>query len=186
MKFKFWRIIPIIILVGILGVFFNGLSNEKDPSFIPSVLIEKPMPSFALTAQGNNPTFSSKDFYGEAPPKVINFWASWCIPCRAEHAELEKLQKLGIKVYGISYKDSDENALKFLNKYGNIYEAIGKDTKNRVHIDFGVYKIPETFIIDNKGIIRFKQTGAITAGANFENFLKQYEAAKSAAVKTSN
>ncbi len=175
-KVNYWRFIPIIIFLALSITFLFRLFGE-DPNNIPSVLIQKPLPQFELSAQGDFPTFGSKDFYGDGDPKIINFWASWCLPCREEHPQLEAIQELGIKIYGISYKDVEENALQFLEEYGNIYEAIGKDEKNSVHIDFGVRKIPETFIVDNQGIIRYKQIGAILP-ENYDFFLKQYEAAK--------
>ncbi len=174
---KSWRLIPIIVFIALIATFIYRLAGE-DPSFIPSVLIAKPLPEFELNKQGDNPSFKSTDFIGDQQPKLINFWASWCVPCRQEHPQLKQLQQMGIKVYGISYKDTTENALKFLSKYGNVYEAIGIDPKNRIHIDLGVHKIPETFIVDNQGIIRYKQTGAILPGENLENFLTQFEAAK--------
>lgn len=174
-NFKFWRLIPVIIFVGLAGVFLYRLYGE-DPSYIPSVLIEKPMPQFELNALGDLPTFNASDLNGELI--VVNFWASWCVACRAEHLELEKLKAMGIKIYGINHKDNDQNALEFLNKYGNVYTAIGTNKSGRVAIDFGVRALPESFIIDPNGIIRYKQIGPILAGEGFAHFLEQYEVAK--------
>lgn len=174
-NFKFWRLIPVIIFIGLAATFLYRLSGE-DPSYIPSVLIEKPMPQFELDALGDLPTFNAADLKGELV--VVNFWASWCVACRAEHIELDKLKAMGIKIYGINHKDKDENALEFLAKYGNVYTAIGTNTSGRVAIDFGVRLLPESFIIDPNGIIRYKQIGPILAGEGFENFVKQYTAAK--------
>lgn len=174
-KFTFWRLIPIILFVGLAAVFLYRLYGE-DPSYIPSVLIEKPMPQYTLAPLGDLPSFNSNDLNQELV--VINFWASWCVACRAEHLELDKLKTMGIKIYGINHKDNDANALEFLAKYGNVYEAIGTNSTGRVAIDFGVRALPETFIIDKNGIIRYKQIGPILAGKGFENFIKQFEAAK--------
>lgn len=174
-KFKFWQLIPVIIFVALAATFLYRLNGE-DPSYIPSVLIEKPMPQFKLDALGDLPTFSASELKGQIT--IVNFWASWCTACRAEHVELEKLKQLGIKVYGINHKDNDGNALEFLAKYGNVYNAIGTNASGRVAIDFGVRALPETFIIDQHGIIRYKQIGPILAGDGFDNFLTQYKAAK--------
>lgn len=134
------------------------------------------MPTFELTTLGDHPTFSSNSLKGEL--NVINFWASWCVACRAEHLELDKLKQLGINVYGINHKDVDANALEFLTTYGNVYKAIGTNKNGRVGIDFGVRALPETFIVDKNNIIRYKQIGPILAGESFDNFVKQYKAAQ--------
>ena len=174
-KFKFWRLLPVIIFVGLAGVFLYRLYGE-DPSYIPSVLIEKPMPQFELDALGDLPTFNAAALNGELI--VVNFWASWCVACRAEHIELEKLKAMGIKIYGINHKDNDQNALEFLKKYGNVYAAIGTNKSGRVAIDFGVRALPESFIIDQYGIIRYKQIGPILGGEGFDHFVQQYKAAQ--------
>lgn len=172
---KLWRLFPIIIFVGLAAVFLYRLNGE-DPSYIPSVLIQKPMPAYTLEPLGDLPSFNSADLNQELV--VVNFWASWCVACRAEHLELDKLRQMGIKVYGINHKDNDANALEFLTTYGNVYEAIGTNKNGRVGIDFGVRALPETFIIDKNGIILFKQIGPILEGEGFNNFVKQFELAK--------
>ncbi|MCJ8325017.1 MAG: DsbE family thiol:disulfide interchange protein [Rhizobiales bacterium] len=177
-KFKFLRLIPIIIFVGLAATFLYRLNGE-DPSYIPSVLLQKPIPQFELAALGDLPNFSSADFNSgiQGDVKVVNFWASWCVACRAEHAELDKLRQRGIKIYGVNHKDDDGNALEFLSKYGNVYDAVGTNKNGRVGIDFGVRALPETFIIDQNGLIRFKQIGPILPGENYDNFVKQFQAA---------
>lgn len=172
-----WRLIPIIIFIALAATFLYRLYGE-DPSYIPSVLTQKPIPTFKLDPLGDYTNFTSDNFIGDEPPKVLNFWASWCTGCREEHQQLAELQKLGIIVYGINHKDTDENATEFLNNYGNVYDAIGTNDNGRVAINFGVVALPETFIIDNKGIIRYKQIGAITQGEGLKKFLLHYEAAK--------
>lgn len=171
---KIWRLLPIIIFVALAAVFLYRLYGE-DPSVIPSVLIEKPMPTYNLDPLGDLASFNSTDLNQELV--VVNFWASWCVACRAEHLELDKLKQMGIKVYGINHKDNDANALEFLTKYGNVYEAIGTNKSGRVGINFGVRALPETFIIDKNGIIRYKQIGPILAGEGFDNFVKQFNTA---------
>lgn len=175
---KFIRLIPIIIFVGLAATFLYRLYGE-DPSYIPSVLLQKPIPQFELQALGELPKFTSADFNSgiKGDVKVVNFWASWCVACRAEHIELDKLKQTGIKIYGINHKDDDANALEFLAKYGNVYDAVGTNKNGRVAIDFGVRALPETFIIDQNGLIRFKQIGPILAGENYDNFVKQFQAA---------
>lgn len=174
-NFKFWRLAPIVVFLGLASIFLYRLYGE-DPSIIPSVLIQKPAPSYELSPLGDLPSFNSEDLSGKVT--VVNFWASWCVACRAEHIELDKLKQLGIPIYGINHKDVDANAIEFLNTYGNVYAAIGTNNNGRVGIDFGVRALPETFIIDGNGIIRYKQIGPILAGEGYDNFVKQFEAAK--------
>lgn len=174
-KINTMRLLPIVIFVGLAAVFLYRLYGE-DPSYIPSVLIQKPMPEYTLSPLGDLPSFNSTNLADEVV--VVNFWASWCVACRAEHIELDKLKQLGIKIYGINHKDNDANAIEFLTKYGNVYEAIGTNESGRVAIDFGVRALPESFIIDQNGIIRYKQIGPILSGEGYDNFTKQFEAAK--------
>lgn len=175
----FLRLIPVVIFVALAATLLYRLNGE-DPSYIPSVLLQKPIPQFELDSLGDLPSFGSEDFKSgiETDVKVINFWASWCVACRAEHLELDKLKQLGINVYGVNHKDNDANALEFLTKYGNVYDAVGASKNGRVGINFGVRALPETFIIDQNGVIRFKQIGPILAGEIYDNFIKQYQAAK--------
>jgi cytochrome c biogenesis protein CcmG/thiol:disulfide interchange protein DsbE len=147
----------------ILAVYF-AIGLTKDPSALPSVLINKPAPDFNLAPIKGRPGkgFSSNDLKkGEV--SVVNVFASWCLPCRTEHALITRLAKMKIaRVYGLNYKDKPESALRWLQELGDPYAAIGTDPKGRVAIYFGVYGIPETFIIDATGTIRYKLVGPIT------------------------
>ena len=125
-------------------------------------MIDKPAPQFTLpaveglTVEG----FDTASLSGEVT--VVNVFASWCIPCRAEHPVLEALKlETGVRLFGINQKDAPENAAAFLAELGNPYDRIGADANGRTSIDWGVYGVPETFIVDAKGVIRFKHVGPL-------------------------
>ena len=152
---------PLVVLVGLLVVF--ALSLNRDPSLIQSVLIDKPAPQFSLAAvEGTGvPGFDTASLSGEVT--LVNVFASWCIPCRDEHPVLVALkEQTGVRLFGMNQKDAPENAVAFLKELGNPYDAIGADSNGRTSIDWGVYGVPETFIVDAKGIIRFKHVGPLT------------------------
>jgi len=154
-------VLPLVLLVGLLAVF--AISLNRDPTLVQSVLIDKPAPDFALAQVPglDVPGFDSASLRGEVT--VVNVFASWCIPCRDEHPVLELLKaNTGVRLYGINQKDAPENAGTFLRTLGNPYDAVGGDTNGRVSIDWGVYGVPETFIVDAKGIIRFKHIGPMS------------------------
>jgi cytochrome c biogenesis protein CcmG/thiol:disulfide interchange protein DsbE len=160
-------IIPLIIFVAIAALFALQLYSG-DPTKLPSVLIDKKVPQFDLKALAGLerdgqavPGFSSDDLAtGEVT--VVNVWASWCVPCRLEHPYVAELARQpGARVYGLNYKDKTENALKFLSQLGNPFAAVGVDDSGRVAIDWGVYGVPETFIVDGGGTIRYKHVGPI-------------------------
>jgi cytochrome c biogenesis protein CcmG/thiol:disulfide interchange protein DsbE len=155
---------PLLLLVGLVAVF--ALTINRDPSLVRSVLIDKPAPSFALPpVEGMDvPGFDTAALSGA--PTVVNVFASWCIPCRAEHPLLEALKaETGVRLFGINHSDAPENARAFLAELGNPYDAIGADRDRRVSIDWGVYGVPETFVVDAKGTITFKHVGPLTAEA---------------------
>ena len=154
-------IAPLVVLVGLLAVF--ALSLNRDPSLVQSVLIDKPAPQFTLPAVDGAgvPGFDTAALKGEVT--VVNVFASWCIPCRDEHPVLEALKaQTGVRMFGINQKDAAENAVAFLRELGNPYDAIGADSAGRVSIDWGVYGVPETFIVDAAGVIRFKHVGPLS------------------------
>ena len=153
-------LLPLVALVALIAVF--ALNINRDPSLVASVLINKPAPDFTLPAVDGTgkPGFDTASLKGQVT--VVNVFASWCIPCRDEHPVLEALKsETGIPIYGINQKDAADNATKFLAELGNPYDAIGGDTAGRTSIDWGVYGVPETFIVDAKGVIRFKHTGPL-------------------------
>ena len=171
-------LLPIIIFAGLALIFWKGLSGN--PSVLPSVLIGKPVPEFTLPAiEGSTiPGLTSADLKsGEV--SIVNIWASWCGPCRQEHPVLMELSKrTDIRLVGINNKDKAENARRFLGTLGQPFAAIGADTDGRVTIDWGSYGVPETFIIDGKGIIRFKWIGPLTPEIIARVFANEIEKAK--------
>ena len=161
--------IPLIVVAALFGVFGWQILSGHDPSEIPSVLIGKPAPKIDLPAlQGSNrPALTDAEISGRFT--LVNVFASWCIPCRAEHPFLMKLaEDPAINLVGINYKDKPAKALQFLNELGNPYRAIGVDENGAEAIDWGVYGIPETFVVGTDGTIIYKKIGPIDA-ASYEN-----------------
>ncbi len=150
-----------LLLVGCLGYRLNLIGKGNAPDTIPSVMINRPVPTFNLPAlYENKPGFASADLKDKIT--FVDFFASWCEGCRVEHPYLGEAKKLGVRLVGIDYKDKPEEAKKWLEKMGDPYDAIGLDKDGRTAIDFGLYGVPESYLIDKQGIIRFKQTGPLT------------------------
>jgi len=154
-------LLPLAIFLVIVGFLAVGLN--KDPHEVPSPLVNKPAPAFKLPRlDAPEQMMSTQDLRGQV--WLLNVWASWCVACRQEHPLLVELAKAGtVKVYGLNYKDKREDALGLLRKSGNPYLTSLSDTEGLVGIDYGVYGVPETFVIDKQGVIRYKQIGPITA-----------------------
>jgi len=150
-------------LATIFAVYLYQVGIEgKVISDLPSALIDKPAPIFELPPiDGNGPGFSSKQLTGGV--SLVNVWASWCPPCRAEHPVLMRLAKEGVTIYGINYKDRPEAARAFLGELGNPFKSLGADRSGWTSIDWGVYGYPETFVIDRTGHIRYRHVGPISA-----------------------
>jgi cytochrome c biogenesis protein CcmG/thiol:disulfide interchange protein DsbE len=155
-------ILPLAVFLILVIYFAIGLT--KDPSVLPSALINKPVPDFNLSSiEGRPGTGFSSNNLKEGSVSVVNVFASWCLPCRTEHEVIKKLAEMNIaKVYGLNYKDNTKAALRWLKELGDPYTAIGVDPKGRTAIYFGVYGIPETFIVDANGTIRYKHVGPIS------------------------
>ena len=154
-------LVPLVAFVAVAIWFAIGLT--RDPSKIPSALIDQPIPAFTLPAIAGVPTPGLSDQAIKGKVTLVNFFASWCVPCRAEHPILMRLSvEKRVTVYGINYKDRSEDAARWLKELGNPYVAIGHDEPGRVGIDWGVYGVPETFVVDREGRIRFRQVGPIT------------------------
>ena len=172
-------LLPLVVFMALAGLCMFQLLLGNDPQKIPSALIDKPAPEFSLAAvegitrDGSPvPGFSGKDLLGKV--SVVNVFASWCIPCRDEHPLLEDLAGVeGIQLLGINYKDKPENARRFLGSLGNPYDRIGADTAGRAAIEWGVYGVPETFVIDKQGIIRYKFIGPLSPASYREVFLPE-------------
>ena len=153
-------LLPLVVFVVMLAFLVVGLSLK--PHEIPSPLIDKPAPAFSLpTLDAPQQNLSAQDLRGKV--WILNVWASWCVACRIEHPLLVEFSKTGaVPIYGLNYKDKREDATAWLNKFGNPYTRSLSDTEGLVGIDFGVYGVPETFVIDKNGIIRLKQIGPVT------------------------
>lgn len=156
---KLNRFIPLIIFCVISIALYVGLS--LNPSNIPSALINEPIPEFSLPEIGSeNISFSSSDLAKEEGVILVNFYASWCVPCYVEHPFLMELKNRGYKIYGINFKDKARDANNFLKEQGSPYYKSAADQIGRVSIDWGVYGVPETYFIKD-GIIRYKHAGPI-------------------------
>jgi cytochrome c biogenesis protein CcmG/thiol:disulfide interchange protein DsbE len=153
-------LIPLAVFV--VMVIFLAIGLKLDPREVPSPFIGKPAPAFTLPQVADaGKTLSPADFKGQVA--LVNVWASWCVSCRQEHPVLLELARKNlVPIYGLNYKDAREDAQAWLKQFGNPYTASAFDADGRVGIDWGVYGVPETFVIDRDGIIRHKQTGPIT------------------------
>ena len=159
-------LIPLAIFVALAAVFLIRLETGGDLEAIPSALVGKPAPEFTLQPLegADRPGFATADLKGTVT--VVNVFASWCGPCRIEHPQLIELARDDrIRMVGVNYKDVPDNAVRFLAELGNPYEAIGVDSSGRTAIDWGVYGVPETFVVDRDGVIRLKHIGPIDAAA---------------------
>jgi cytochrome c biogenesis protein CcmG/thiol:disulfide interchange protein DsbE len=162
-------LIPLVLFLALVGLFYFRL-YAGDPSKLPSALIGREAPEFSLpplaglSSPGGAavPGLSRADL-GNGHVTVVNVFASWCAPCRDEHPLLEKLAAMNrVRLVGIAYKDAPENTLGFLNEMGNPFTAVGVDEKGRAAIDWGVYGVPETFVIGRDGRIAYKHIGPLT------------------------
>lgn len=170
--------LPLILLVALVSVF--AFSIDRDTTLVRSVLIDKPVPDFTLPAvEGLDvPGFDTNSLGDEVT--VVNVFASWCIPCRDEHPLLETLKaQTGVRLFGINHSDAPENARAFLAELGNPYDAVGADRDRRVSIDWGVYGVPETFLVDTDGVITYKHVGPLTPAAIETELLPALEKARS-------
>jgi cytochrome c biogenesis protein CcmG/thiol:disulfide interchange protein DsbE len=152
-----WIVVGFVAVVGLLAV---GLT--LNPREVPSPLIGKPAPRFELPLlHAPDKTFSQKDMLGSV--WILNVWASWCPPCLVEHPVITELSRSGLApVVGLNYKDAREDALPWLKRNGDPYKLTVYDAAGRIAIDYGVYGVPETYVIDRKGVIRYKHIGPLT------------------------
>ncbi len=181
-------LVPLAIF-GVIALVFLYALKTGDPSKLPSALIGKKVPEFSLPpVEGLKengkpvPGFSSADL-AKGKVSIVNVWASWCVACRQEHAFLVKLAKVsGAPLYGLNYKDRAADARRFLGRYGSPFVAVGADRRGRVAIDWGVYGVPETFVVDGEGRIIHKHVGPISGDAVERVFMPIIEKARAKAL----
>jgi cytochrome c biogenesis protein CcmG/thiol:disulfide interchange protein DsbE len=156
-------VVPLVVFLGLAIFFAIGLT--RDPREIPSPFIGKAAPAFRLEQLADDKlAFTPEEMKGKV--WLLNVWASWCVACRVEHPLLVEMsrQKL-VPIVGLNYKDKRDDGLQWLRKFGNPYSLSAYDVEGKVGIDYGVYGVPETFVIDKQGVIRYKQIGPITPEA---------------------
>ena len=166
-KSNILKLAPVLIFAAMAGIFALAL-KKGDPSKLPSTLIGKTVPPLDYPAvqglvRGEKPVpgFTHKDL-ASGRVSIVNFWASWCVACVSEHPNLVALREKGIPIYGVDYKDSATNARRFLGRLGNPYRAVGTDRNGRKAIEWGVYGMPESFIVNGRGQIIYKHVGPIS------------------------
>ncbi len=170
-------LLPILIFLGIAIAFGRGLFIDTHK--LPSALLDLPAPQFDLppVEDWDKPGLASSDLKGEV--SLVNIFASWCAACIIEHPQLMKMaEENDVPIYGINMKDEPENARAWLKRLGDPYGRIGADRRGRVSIDFGVYGVPETFVIDKQGVIRYRHVGPITIKDMRETMLPLIEGQK--------
>lgn len=173
--------LPVLLFLGLAAVFFMRLESDGDLTSIPSALIGQKAPATSLPALPGLglPGLDSGDFEGRVT--LVNVWASWCAPCREEHPVLMELAKdRRFAISGLNYKDQPENARRFLGNLGNPFGAVGVDEAGRTAIDWGVYGVPETFVVGRKGDILYKHVGPLTPDAVTAHLMPAIEAALAA------
>ena len=171
-------LLPLLLFLALSAVFLMQLFSCKDTSLVPSALIGRSAPQTDLPPlEGMNlPGLSSDAFSGRVT--LVNVWGSWCLPCRQEHPLLMQLATdKRVVIAGLNYKDKPENARRFLGDLGNPYDAIGVDQNGRAAIDWGVYGVPETFLVGPDGTIRYKHVGPFTPESIRESLMPEIEKA---------
>ena len=159
MRSRLFLWVPLALFAFFAGLAGYMLTQEKD-QFVESTMIGQPLPDFALApAFVGLPGAAKADFTGK--PKLLNIWASWCTPCIAEAPQLEALQAKGVEIIGVAIRDRPEDVANFLGRYGNPYARIGSDPISEVQLGIGSSGVPETFVIDAKGVIRYQHIGDI-------------------------
>ena len=156
------RMLPLAAFILLVILLVVGLQISDRKTLLPSPLIDKPAPAFNLPVLSKPDQIISKEsFLGK--PYLVNFWGSWCVTCRVEHPVITELAKMNVvTIVGMNFRDEPEDAVAWLNQFGNPYDIILTDYEGRTSIDFGVYAAPETFLVDPSGTIVFKRLGEMT------------------------
>lgn len=170
---KRWMLLgPLVLFLGMAGLLYRGL--YLDPSELPSALIGKPFPEFSLPAVQDGKPLTRADLLGK--PALVNVWGTWCVACRVEHPVLTKLAQQGVVIYGVNYKDVNAEAQKWLKNFHDPYQLNINDEAGSLGLNLGVYGAPETFLIDGKGVIRYKHVGVIDETVWRQKLAGQYQA----------
>jgi cytochrome c biogenesis protein CcmG/thiol:disulfide interchange protein DsbE len=158
---KSWRFfLPLAVFAAFLGVAAWQLTQPKD-EFVHSTMIGKPMPAFAMRAASpDRPGLALADL-ADGTPKLLNIWASWCVPCAAEAPQIAALKAQGAPIVGVAVRDRPEDVEAFLDRYGNPFDRIGADDLSELQLAIGSSGVPETFVVDGKGVIRYQHIGDI-------------------------
>ena len=168
--------LPPLLFAGLAGLLLAGMLRDN-PDGLPSAYAGKAAPALQVTALGDGPVLT--DALLRVPGvMVVNFWASWCAPCRAEHPRLMEIKAMGLPVYGVNYKDKPADALGLLDELGNPFAALGADATGRMGLDWGLYGVPETFVIDGSGTVVLRFAGPITTQEMERTILPAIAAAK--------
>ena len=165
--------------VGFWAMLRGMQDGSYDPRGVPSALIGKPAPRMALPAVEGValPAIAPEALAAPGAPVLVNFWASWCVPCVVEHPQLVALQRRGVRILGINYKDKPADAARFLARHGNPFQALAADAEGRAGIEYGLYGVPETYLLDKDGIIRWRWAGPMTPdtlSAELNPLLRRY------------
>ncbi|TRD20785.1 DsbE family thiol:disulfide interchange protein [Palleronia caenipelagi] len=160
-KIPVFAVIPPLIFAGLAGLFYAGMQREN-PDALPSTLVGQEAPELTVFPLGDYPV-ATTDAVRESGVKLVNFWASWCAPCRVEHPNLLALaEEEGIEIVGLNYKDAPDNAIAFLEELRNPFASLAADPEGRTARDWGVYGVPETFVVDADGKILARVAGPLT------------------------
>lgn len=176
--FRPWMAIPALGSAMVLAVLLLGLQRD-DIQRLPSTFIDRPVPEFELAPLDVDKEGVTTATMKQPGVKLLNIWASWCGPCRIEHPYLMDLAADGVTIHGFNYKDAPENARAFLSELGDPYELVGTDPNGRNGIEFGVYGVPETFVINGEGVIVYKHVGPIVGDDLERKIRPAIEAARS-------
>lgn len=153
-------LLPPVFFAALAGLFLGGMFRD-DPDALPSTLVGQAAPAVELTPIAGLVPFT-RAAMEEPGPKLVNFWASWCAPCRVEHPQLMALREEGLPIYGVNYKDDADKARAFLEELGDPFEGVGADDAGRMALEWGVYGVPETFVVDGDGTVLLRIAGPIT------------------------
>ena len=173
---RWLALIPLAVFAGFAGFALSGMMRA-DPDALPSVLIGEAAPSVAALTELPGRAALTDEVLADGEVKLVNFWASWCVPCRVEHPQLEALAE-EVPVYGVNYKDQIPEAVAFLEELGDPFAAIGVDGTARTGIEWGLYGVPETFVVDGDGVVRLRFAGPITESVIEDTIRPALEAAR--------